>query len=510
MKLRLFPVSSFILFTCIALCASIFCTVSSAYADSLSNPLTTISPKASQGASASSTKAVYWIVHKKTGENLYTTAQNEVNTLCNVKKTWTNKGTMWYAPTSGEPVYRLYNPKTGDHHFTKSANEVNVLTKVKKTWQADFNGKPIFYSGGSKPVWRLRNDSRIKALKAGTHQFAISQASVNSLKKTGWISEGIALYCNSYKASTMPAKAQFSFFADAPSSNIKSDPNKFYGAQGVAFDTYTGKDGYAIAISKLPSKKNGLVVKHYKHTGASATAGAISVVKSVEYSEAQLGHANDATIYKKGSETYLLIAKGGLGNTTACMVKLSEYNKGKAKVYPVTLNKLDTGSGADLRGIAYVGNKKVTVGGKSVAKDVFIVIAGRRANLMYVKSIGASGMVLEKVDSQRFQAPKFGSRECTASGIAYHNGNVFFSWGDEKGNNRGGKVTYISYTNLFKGSNPNTAVPLTEIWSKTANTDLTPEALYFTKLEGKAPLYMVYNTSISGGRDYIDVTKQTY
>lgn len=142
---------------------------------------------------------VYWIVHKKTGENLYTTAWKEVDTLCNKKKTWTNKGIMWHAPEKGEPVYRLYNPKTGDHHFTKSANEVRVLTKVKKTWSADFNGKPIFYSGGTKGIWRLYSDARWKAGKAGTHQFAISAASANKLAKSGWSNEGVLLYAVKYK-----------------------------------------------------------------------------------------------------------------------------------------------------------------------------------------------------------------------------------------------------------------------------------------------------------------------
>lgn len=140
------------------------------------------------------TIAVYWIVNKKTGENLYTTAWNEVNTLCNKKKTWTNKGIMWNAPASGTAVYRLVNKKTGDHHFTMDTKEVRQLTKVRKTWQADFSGKPVFYSGGTKPIYRLYSESRWKANKAGTHRFATSLASANSLRSSGWANEGIKLY----------------------------------------------------------------------------------------------------------------------------------------------------------------------------------------------------------------------------------------------------------------------------------------------------------------------------
>lgn len=132
---------------------------------------------------------VYWIVNKKTGENLYTTAANEVRVLTKVKKTWTNKGIMWYGPKKGTAVYRLVNLKTGDHHFTMDKKEVRVLTKVKKTWRADFSGKPVFYSGGKVKIWRLYSASRWKAGKAGTHKFATSNA-----KPKGWKNEGIKLY----------------------------------------------------------------------------------------------------------------------------------------------------------------------------------------------------------------------------------------------------------------------------------------------------------------------------
>ena len=136
---------------------------------------------------------VHWVVNKKTGENLYTTAVAEVNKLCNVKKTWTNKGIIWYAPTSGQVVYRLVNLKTGDHHFTKSRVESDTLVK-RGTWRKDFGGKPVFYSGGPKKIWRLYSSSRWKAGKAGTHRFATSAASAKALTQKGWRNEGVLLY----------------------------------------------------------------------------------------------------------------------------------------------------------------------------------------------------------------------------------------------------------------------------------------------------------------------------
>lgn len=135
---------------------------------------------------------IYWLVHKKTGENLYTPAKKEADTLKNGGK-WTYKGIKWYAPESGEAVYRLYNPKTGDHHYTKSTNEVKQLTKVRKTWSADFNGKPVFYSGGKVNVYRLYSDKRQRAGQAGTHRFETKLATANNLKKSGWTNEGALL-----------------------------------------------------------------------------------------------------------------------------------------------------------------------------------------------------------------------------------------------------------------------------------------------------------------------------
>jgi hypothetical protein len=299
----------------------------------------------------------------------------------------------------------------------------------------------------------------------------------------------------------------FNKFADAPSSNVKVDPNKFYGAQGTAFDTYTGKDSYAFAISKLPAKKNAVKVTHYQHT-----SGGIKTVKSVVYSQAQLGHANDATIFKYGNQKYMFVARGGIGNKTAVMIRLSDFNKGKAKVYNVAFKKLDSRSGTDLRGITYVGIKTIKIGKKKVKRHLFIVEVGRRMNLVYLKSFKNNKAVFETIDSQRFQAPKIGSRECTAQGVTYHNGKVFVCWGDEGrgGTNSTGAITYIGYGALFKGNKPNVARNFARTWKKTESHEFTPESVYFTKLEGNAPMFMSCNTNVEDGRDYINRSTQKF
>lgn len=169
-----------------------------AYAHEHIDVLTTQGEKATQGATTSSTMPVYWLVHKKSGENIYTASKNEVKHLTKVKKTWRNNGVMWYAPKKGAPVYRLVNKKTSDHHFTMSKNEVKQLTKVRKTWKMDFGGKPAFYSGGNNPVVRLRHDKRQQQNKVGTHMFVTTSTALDMQRQRGWKSEGALLYCVKY------------------------------------------------------------------------------------------------------------------------------------------------------------------------------------------------------------------------------------------------------------------------------------------------------------------------
>lgn len=294
-------------------------------------------------------------------------------------------------------------------------------------------------------------------------------------------------------------------FADAPSSNVVIDKNKYYSAQGIAFDTYTGIDGYYFAISKLPAKNEAVKLTHYTQNPQG-----IDQEKSVIYSKAQVGHANDATIFMKGGEKYLFVVRGGKGKRTAVMIKLSEFNKGIAKVYPVKFKKLDNRSGKDLRGISYIGTRKVKVGKKKVRKDVFVVGVGRRVNLVYLKSFTGNKAVFVKVDSQRFAAPKIGSRECTAQGLTYHNGKLYMPWGDEgsKGRGKTGKVTAISCAKVFKGKKPNKAKKLQVVWSETRRTDYTPEAVYFQSLEGKQIMFLSANCG--GGGDEISRSDTVY
>ncbi len=132
---------------------------------------------------------IYRLYNKKSGEHLWTASKNEYNVLAK-QYGWTQEGVAWYAPDSGKGVLRLYNPTTGDHHYTSDSNEAKVLT-TKYGWKYDNNAKPLFYSGGKTPIYRLYN----KNLKRGSHHLTKSRNEYDTLKNYGWKQEGVAMYC---------------------------------------------------------------------------------------------------------------------------------------------------------------------------------------------------------------------------------------------------------------------------------------------------------------------------
>ena len=276
-----------------------------------------------------------------------------------------------------------------------------------------------------------------------------------------------------------------------------SNPDtEFYSSQGFAFDTFSGEDAYAVTLNNARTKGK---ISHMKYEN-----GKFIIEKELVYKKSQINHANDAAVFKKGNETYLFIAKGGDGNKTSCFIKISDFEKEKKKVYPVTFKKMCTASGSDLRGIAYAG--------KEGKKDIFLVEAGRRINKMQLVSIGSKA-VFKGIDNQRIQAPKTGKREGTANGITYHNGSIYAAYGDEDkgkgGKNKTAFIDSISMKKLFNNKNTNTAIKFPNSWKKTYTIKFTPESVFFTKLNRKGNLYMTCNGGQgSNHRDYIYKSKQ--
>lgn len=139
------------------------------------------------GSTSASTQAVYRLYNPNTNEHLYTTDKNEYETLWK-KYGWGKEGVGWYAPTTGTAVYRLYQQGLDNHLYTTDLNEISVLTS-KYGWKKDNGGKPVFYSGGSVPIYRVYN----KNLN-GLHHLTTDLNEYNTLPKYGWAQEGIKLY----------------------------------------------------------------------------------------------------------------------------------------------------------------------------------------------------------------------------------------------------------------------------------------------------------------------------
>ncbi len=132
----------------------------------------------------SSAVPIYRLYNAGNGEHLYTSNAIEAVTL--IQAGWTDEGTGWFAPSSGQPVYRLYNEGLQNHLYTTDEHEVDVLT-TQHGWIKDFNGEPIFYSGGDVPIYRVYNEQL-----RGLHHLTTDEHEYNVLPTVGWTQEGIA------------------------------------------------------------------------------------------------------------------------------------------------------------------------------------------------------------------------------------------------------------------------------------------------------------------------------
>lgn len=128
-------------------------------------------------------QVVYRLFNANNGEHLYTTSALEYQTLAD--NGWTGEGKAWKYPETGEAVIRLYHPGAGIHHYTKDMNEVDVLTSTGG-WVKDFEGQPVFYSGGDVPIYRLNAN--------GNHLWTTDENEYNVLAGQGWQQEGVGFY----------------------------------------------------------------------------------------------------------------------------------------------------------------------------------------------------------------------------------------------------------------------------------------------------------------------------
>lgn len=169
---------------------------------------------------------VYRLYNRVSGEHLYTTDKNEVQTLAKFLKTeqacfegeklvecpnnktdWNYEGVAWVGgeTTTTDPVVRLYNPVLGDHHYTSDQNEINVLTS-RYDW---INEGTVFFEAalteGTVSVYRQYNPG----LRVGAHLFTVdkNEYDINNAKN-GWQGEGTSFtvypYTESCSVSSVP------------------------------------------------------------------------------------------------------------------------------------------------------------------------------------------------------------------------------------------------------------------------------------------------------------------
>lgn len=286
----------------------------------------------------------------------------------------------------------------------------------------------------------------------------------------------------------------------------------YLNAQGVGFDTWTKKDGYAFTFGTDGNTGCKLI-----HFTLDPTTGNTKQVKSVKYAVKNIGHANDATVYKKGSKKYLFVAISGgkelATKTTAgkktkiAIIKLADFNKGKAKVYGCTVvakKKVKLSKSIKkcaFSGITYTGVRKVS--GKKV--PVFVLKDGRTFYAAYLKISKKGAFKLTIYDSARVEKPTISydgtTYPATTQGVTYHRNYLYLSYSGESNPaiHNSYLVSRISYSGLFKGKYK--TIKKMQVFSDRVDAlpdcELArhiPEAIFFRNLNGSADcMYMSFN-----------------
>lgn len=324
-----------------------------------------------------------------------------------------------------------------------------------------------------------------------------------------------------------------------PTNNARKDncrpfTNKgFLDTQGIAFDIYTKADGYA--FNKGTDGNSGFQLVHFKIDG-----NKITKKESVKYAEKNVGHANDATMFRSKENKYILVAVSGgkeFTSTTTdgkktkiAVIWLDEYNKKKATVRGCTLKTtVDLYRSIDdmkISGITYTGMRKVS--GKE--RPVFVLKDQLQMYAAYFTINDKREITLTIFDSARFKKPTItGNYEAAAQGITYHNKFIYFPFSGEKQ-----KATYnsmmvgrITYDKLFKGAwGPELPLQVYRKTTTSGKVDVSgkivsktfakniPEAIFFKNLNGTGRMYTSFNRALVDGKakdvDVVLATKETY
>lgn len=274
---------------------------------------------------------VYRLYCPINGEHLYTTDYNETKVL--YKMGWGYEGVAWYAYEKGVPVYRLYNSGLKNHLYTVDLNEANTLVRNEPTyWHWDNNKKPVFYSNGFIPIYRVYNRGL-----AGMHHLTTDKNEYNTLQKYGWKQEGCSIY-----AGSSGAQIKTIYYKNKPKLPVVvAPPNNNYSGTGYYTientDSYatieadvklegTGTGSHAKLVICTPTAAVSFGLQYDSYAGAPYTKKTMCLIENIR--------SNDA-----GGQSYLRP-----GNQVA--------NLGDTYHLMLTLNKNGTGS-------VFLNNKKI-------------------------------------------------------------------------------------------------------------------------------------------------------
>ena len=275
--------------------------------------------------------------------------------------------------------------------------------------------------------------------------------------------------------------------------------------QGLAFDTFTGKDGYCF------TQKNNMKTVALIHFTMNSK-GKCKRVKNVKYSSSIVGHANDAavfqdskgkkwilfTLYGSSEDKYTVKASNGEVIDIGA-ISLDDYNRGTAKVYKVKLDgvieKISSKTSANkITGIAFIGNNAIS----GVSGPCFVVMGGDKMVRAHITESNGAMTLAAVGERGRIEKPTFkGGKAAAFQGIAYHSGYIYLCAEGKTALPTTMLIGRVKMNSVFDGSDsPKKMSVFTKNVKKEGKTKLkknAPEAIFFTNLNGKSKLYLSVN-----------------
>lgn len=259
--------------------------------------------------------------------------------------------------------------------------------------------------------------------------------------------------------------------------------------QGLGFDTYSGKDGYVFVLS---DDKKYYSLIHFTMDGQ----GWCIRTKKQTYTPTQVGHANDATVYKDASgNKWLFVALYGAWeetidgvNADLRVIKLSEYNSGTKKVYNCDVSAIKNVTGVkSITGITYIG-KTYNENGQKV--PTFVLLSGNTMVQAYLTQSGTTMTFSPTGTKGRIVKPS----GFKAQGVTYHNNYLYMAYEGESDTKSA--VTRICCDELFTdGDHEMEKVELS------GSNYIKAEGVFFTSLDRKSNVYIGVNRRTSSGVD---------